>query len=338
MNAFARRGFAIVLAAAALLAQWTGTAQAQNLGTFTFQLQPYCNVITMTITQEGATYRLAGWDDACGAVQRYPMSGTITANSNGTLAFGFEVTRTNGIAVDTTFTFTPAPPYSGPWSDSAGNSGTFVFGGAATGNPARPGPSSTLLAGSVTTGTIADSAVTTAKILDGSVGLDDVNSAQVQLRVGGACGVGQFIRSVNANGTVVCGSAPVTLTDEQSGLFNGLTSTCEDLAALNFGTVGAGTLTCSGTVHALMDHAASAASILYFDVATAAISCGGANRSTFEVPQAWPAMTGHVVTVPFVRSFAVTPGGLQVYLNAQTLNNPVANHIAHSISCTFTPQ
>ena len=43
-------------------------ASAQSLGTFRWQLQPYCNVISITITQEGATYRLSGWDDACGAV------------------------------------------------------------------------------------------------------------------------------------------------------------------------------------------------------------------------------------------------------------------------------
>lgn len=43
---------------------------AQTLGTFRFQLQPYCNVVTLTIVQQGAQYQLTGTDDQCGAGPR----------------------------------------------------------------------------------------------------------------------------------------------------------------------------------------------------------------------------------------------------------------------------
>ena len=40
-------------------------AQAQPLGTFTWQLQPFCNVVTVNLTQQGAVYTMDGFDDQC---------------------------------------------------------------------------------------------------------------------------------------------------------------------------------------------------------------------------------------------------------------------------------
>ena len=42
------------------------SANAQSLGTFRWQLQPFCNVITVTVVQQGGTYTLDGTDDRCG--------------------------------------------------------------------------------------------------------------------------------------------------------------------------------------------------------------------------------------------------------------------------------
>ena len=98
MNAFTRHAFASAIAAAALVASSAGTASAQTIGTFPFALQPFCNVIQLTVTLEGSTYRLAGWDDACGATTRQPVFGTIAPNGDGTLHLGFTTMRSNGVA------------------------------------------------------------------------------------------------------------------------------------------------------------------------------------------------------------------------------------------------
>ena len=71
----------LVLAALTLL---PAAADAQSLGTFRWQLQPYCNVVTLAVTQVGGIYRVEGTDDRCGAAQsrvrhrhRLPQSGRL---------------------------------------------------------------------------------------------------------------------------------------------------------------------------------------------------------------------------------------------------------------------
>ena len=65
-----------VALAALCLALSSTSAYAQSLGTFRWQLQPYCNVLPVTVTQVGAAYRVEGTDDQCGAATRAPVIGT----------------------------------------------------------------------------------------------------------------------------------------------------------------------------------------------------------------------------------------------------------------------
>lgn len=63
-------------------------ATAQPLGTYRWQLQPYCNVLSVAVTQNGSTYRLEGTDDQCGAAKQGSALGMAFPNPDGTIGFG----------------------------------------------------------------------------------------------------------------------------------------------------------------------------------------------------------------------------------------------------------
>ncbi len=71
-------------------------ADAQPLGTFRWQLQPYCNVLTVVVTQVGAVYRVEGTDDQCGAATAASVIGTAFPNPNGSIGFGLNVVAAPG--------------------------------------------------------------------------------------------------------------------------------------------------------------------------------------------------------------------------------------------------
>jgi Chaperone of endosialidase len=170
-------------------------AEAQTLGTFSWQLAPYCNVITVTVTQNGSNYTLDGYDNQCGGATRAAVVGMAVPNPTGTVTLGFTiVTPPSAIPVHVQ-TAIDLGTLGGSWTDDQGRTGTLVFtpSGVGSGSPRPPA-----LVG------LPDNAVTSSKIADGAVGASDVNQTQVQARVTGTCPAGQAVRSVGQNGTVTC--------------------------------------------------------------------------------------------------------------------------------------
>jgi hypothetical protein len=117
-----------------------GVASAQSIGTYQWQLAPFCNTITVTVTAGGGVYTLDGFDNQCGAPQRAPIVGVATPNPDGTIGLGLQIVTVPGgrvVGVDARISLSGL---GGPWTDSAGNSGTMVFNGPGTGS-VRPLPS-----------------------------------------------------------------------------------------------------------------------------------------------------------------------------------------------------
>jgi hypothetical protein len=123
------------------LAPRTATAQ-QPLGTFQWQLQPYCNVISVVVTGIGGVFSLQGSDDNCGGPRRASVVGTAFQNPDGTIGLGLNIVGAPGgtpLQIDAAVTL---PSASGTWRDNTGNAGTFAFtSGAGTGGGPRPVPS-----------------------------------------------------------------------------------------------------------------------------------------------------------------------------------------------------
>jgi hypothetical protein len=140
-------------------------AGAQSIGTYRWQLQPYCNVVTLHVVQEAGQYTLDGTDDQCGSGPKAAVRGMAFQNPSGSIGFGLTIVTAPGgipVHVDAGIGITTL---SGTWRDSAGNSGTFVFtpGLALPGSP-RPVPSAGLAPNSITTVQIAPTAVTGDKV------------------------------------------------------------------------------------------------------------------------------------------------------------------------------
>ena len=148
-----------------------GPLGAQSLGSFSWQLQPFCNNLTVNITQQGALFTVDGFDDQCGGAQRAPLVGVATQNPDGSIGFGLHIVAVPGgrsVSVDARISLSSL---GGSWSDSAGNSGTFAF-NVRTGGLPRPVPTipaAALAPGSITAAQLAPAAVGTANIADGSV-------------------------------------------------------------------------------------------------------------------------------------------------------------------------
>jgi hypothetical protein len=127
----------LLIAACGVLV-FTSAVVAQPLGTFRWQQQPYCNLLTLNVIGEGGNYTLDGTDDLCGANQKATVTGIASQNGDGTIGFGLTIVGTPGGAVHLTATINLVT-LGGTWSDSNGNTGLFVFTpGAGVPGSARP--------------------------------------------------------------------------------------------------------------------------------------------------------------------------------------------------------
>lgn len=127
----------VALAMIGLVLGWT-SADAQVVGTFTWQTQPYCNTVSVTIVQQGGVYQLVGTDDLCGAGPA-PVTGTAIPSATG-VAMGLTIAYPGGQAAQLS-TSVSLPSASGTWTDADGHTGPFAFAQSTGGNP-RPTPAS----------------------------------------------------------------------------------------------------------------------------------------------------------------------------------------------------
>lgn len=160
----------------------TPAASAQPLGDRDWQLQPYCNRVFLTLVQSGNGITVDGYDDQCGAVARLPLVGQAAANGDGTTSLSLHSVPASGVPLHLRIVIDD-DDMDGTWQDSQNAFGTFVLGGAAAG-PARPVPAHVAP--------------------NGSVGLAQINPAEVQRRVSGSCPAGFAMRAVGVNGGVSC--------------------------------------------------------------------------------------------------------------------------------------
>lgn len=118
-------------------------ADAQPLGTFRWQLQPYCNMVTVRVTQVGGVYRLEGTDDRCGAAVSSSVIGTAFLNPDGSIGFGLNVVDAPGGQAQPVSARVALATLNGTWRDGH-QGGAFTFtAGAGTGGAPRPLPVTT---------------------------------------------------------------------------------------------------------------------------------------------------------------------------------------------------
>ena len=198
--------------ALALLAGVATEGRAQPLGTFRFQLQPYCNVVVVNITQNGSVYTVDGYDDLCGATQRASVVGMALLNPDGTVGLGLTIVAAPGGTPTQVYATVSPVTGNGAWRDGAGASGSFILTpGGSTGGSLRPIPPSGL----------PDGSVTSAKILDGAVGGTDIDPTQVQKRLTSSCPSGELMTGITESGSAVCQAVSSTaggdITDVNAG-------------------------------------------------------------------------------------------------------------------------
>lgn len=114
----------VALAVIALTALMATPAAAQTIGTFRWQLLPYCNVVSITVIQAGSLFQLIGTDDVCGQGQM-PLHGSAVA-AGSDVRMGFSIAIPGGRTSQVTSTVSLGT-LAGDWDDESANGGSFAF-------------------------------------------------------------------------------------------------------------------------------------------------------------------------------------------------------------------
>lgn len=130
--------FDSVVVAAAILAGAATTASAQVIGTFRWRAEPYCNVFTLTVTQNGGVFLLSGFDEPCDGNPRLPVQGVAVLQNNGSVTLGLTVLSIPGGTPVNVEADISLATVSGTWRDGAGRSGPFSFNPTSTSGSPRP--------------------------------------------------------------------------------------------------------------------------------------------------------------------------------------------------------
>lgn len=209
----------VVFVLLAALGAAASPADAQTLGTYRWQLQPYCNVITVTVVQQGGQYLLDGTDDQCGATVKAGVRGVAFVNQNGAIGFALTIVQANGNHVPIAATIASGS-LSGDWlADGGALFGPFVF------TPGAGVSGSTFPITSLQVTGVQAGAGLTGGGSSGAVSLA-VDFAATQQRVTGTCPSGQLMTGVLANGQVSCTSVTgaggdITAVNAGTGLTGG---------------------------------------------------------------------------------------------------------------------
>jgi hypothetical protein len=120
----------VMITLAAVVSMWLPMeANGQTIGTFRWQLSPFCNVLTLTVVLQGGVYQLVGTNDGCSGGTAMPVTGTAILQGSSvimalTAASPAGGARSLSASID-------LANFNGTWTDGD-DSGTLTF------NPTLP--------------------------------------------------------------------------------------------------------------------------------------------------------------------------------------------------------
>lgn len=114
------------IAALALFCISATSASAQIFGTFSWQMQPYCNSVTLSLITMPTGFTVEGIDNQCGGPNKGSVVGTAAFNATGNLVLNFTVVLPSTRSSQVTAFVSPATG-EGTWTDGNGYAGTFKF-------------------------------------------------------------------------------------------------------------------------------------------------------------------------------------------------------------------